>query len=140
LRPDNLEARNNLAQLLSHEGRIAEAAREFQEALAVRPDDPQALSGLAWIRATAWDVALRNADEAIRMAERATTATRNRDMAALDALAAAYASAGRYEDAVRVARTCVELAASTGQMTVAAQFRQRLALYQKGQPFLMPRP
>jgi len=58
---------------------------------------------------------------------------------ALDALAAAYASSGRYEDAVRVARSGLELSLAAGQTAVAAQFRQRLELYQKGQPFRLPR-
>jgi Tfp pilus assembly protein PilF len=140
LRPDNLESRTNLAQLLSNQGRVSEAADQFREALALRAEHPQALAGLAWIRATAWDPALRDAGEAVRLAERAAAATRSRDVVALDALGAAYASAERYEDAIRVARTGLELAMSAGQMTVAAQFRQRLELYDRRLPVRMPRP
>ena len=50
------------------------------------------------------DPSLRDAAEAVRLAERADEATRHQDVTAIDALAAAYAAAGRYEDAVRVAR------------------------------------
>ena len=140
LRPDNIESRANLGQLLSNQGRVSEAADQFREALALRAEHPQALAGLAWIRATAWDPALRDAGEAVRLAERAATATRNRDVVALDALAAAYASAERYEDAIRVARMGLALAVPAGQTTVAAQFRQRLELYERRQPVRMPRP
>jgi len=139
LRPDNIETRNNLGQLLLNTGRVTEAADQFREALALRADSPPALAGLAWIRATASDPALRNMEEAIRLAERAAATTRNHDLMALDALAAAYASSGRYEDAVRVARSGLELSLAAGQTAVAAQFRQRLELYQKGQPFRLPR-
>jgi tetratricopeptide (TPR) repeat protein/cytochrome c551/c552 len=137
LRPDNVEARANFGQLLSIQGRTAEAATQFSEALALNSDNVQALAGLAWIRATAWDADLRNAGEAVRLAERA--AVRNRDVAVLDALAAAYASTGRYEEAVTVARSGLELALTAGQGAVAAQFRQRLELYRTRQPFRMPR-
>ena len=140
LRPDNVESHTNLGLLLSSRGRATEAADQFVEALALRGDNPQALGGLAWIRATAWDPALRNVEEAVRLAERAADATRHRDVTALDALAAAYASAGRYDEAVRVARTGLEVSTAAGQVAVAAQFRQRIELYQEGQPLRMPRP
>jgi tetratricopeptide (TPR) repeat protein len=139
LRPDNLEARNNLGQLLSNTGHLPEAVDQFEAVLLLRPDDIQALAGLAWIRATAGDPSLQNGDESVRLAERAALLTDNRDLVALDALGAAYASAGRFADAVRIARMGLELSAAAGQTAVAAQFRQRLELYQKGQPIRFPR-
>src|ERR687888_117698 len=68
-------------------------------ALALRADNAQALAGIAWIRATAADESLRDSDQAIALAERAAAATGRRNLSVLDALAAAYASAGRFEDA-----------------------------------------
>jgi hypothetical protein len=59
---------------------------------------------------------------------------------ALDALAAAYASASRYDDAARTARLGLERANLAGQTLVAAQFRQRLEVYQKGESLRLPRP
>jgi tetratricopeptide (TPR) repeat protein len=138
LRPDNVEARTNLGQLLSNQGRTAEAAAQFAEALALSGDNVQALGGLAWIRATAADPALRDAAEAIRLAERADGAARHQDVTVIDALAAAYAAAGRYDAAVGVARTGLELAVASGRGDVAAQFRQRIELYQKRQPLRLP--
>jgi tetratricopeptide (TPR) repeat protein/mono/diheme cytochrome c family protein len=138
LRPDNVEARGNLAQLLSQRGRPAEAAAEFEQVLAAKADDPQALSGLAWIRATAADPALRNPAEAIQMAERAVTTTSRRDLAALDALAAGYAAAGRFDAAVETAQAAVDVAAATGRADIAARFRERLALYQRREAYRVP--
>jgi tetratricopeptide (TPR) repeat protein len=140
LRPDNVESHTNLGQLLSIRGRPAEAAAQFAEALALRGDNVQALAGLAWIRATASDPALRDAVEGIRLAERADEATRHESVTTLDALAAAYAAGGRFEEAIRVARTGLNLATIAGQVTIAAQFRQRIELYQKGQPLRLPPP
>ena len=138
IRPDNVEARANFGQLLSNRGEASAAADQFAEVLALKSDHVQALSGLAWIRATAADPALRNATEAIRLAERAAALTRQRDVTAIDALAAAYACAGRYEDAIRAASAGLALALAAGQTPVAEQFRQRLELYQRSQPLRLP--
>ena len=139
VRPDNVEARGNLAQLLSRQGRAAEAIVEFEQVLAARTLDPQALSGLAWIRATAADPALRNPAQAVELAERAASATGRRDLAVLDALAAAYAAAGRFDAAVDAAQAAVDLAVAAGRGDVAAQFKQRLALYQRREVYRVPR-
>ena len=140
LRPDNVEARANLAQFLSNRGQAAAAAEQFRAVLAQRGDHTQALAGLAWIQATSTDPRLRNPNEAVQRAERAVDLTTRRDVVALDALAAAYAAAGRYEDAARTARLGFQVAIRTGQPIVAAQFQQRIDLYQKGQSLRLPRP
>ena len=136
LRPDNPDAQANLGQSLSVHGRMNEAVDHLRAALALKPDHAQALAALAWIRATAADPTLRN-EEAISLAERADAATGHRSLSVLDALAAAYASAGRFEDAIAVMRTAIEIAVATGQLPIAAQFRERLGLYQSGQPLRM---
>jgi hypothetical protein len=97
------------------------------------------LTGLAWIRATSSDPSLRSADDSVRLAERAAALTNNRDLPALDALAAAYAATGRFPDAVRVARMGLDLAVAAGQAAVAAQFAQRIELYQKDRSLRLPR-
>ena len=138
LRPDNVEAHTNLGRLLANRGQAVEAVRHFSDALSLRGDNVQALAGLAWIRATASDPSLRNAAEALRLAERADQATRHQDVIAIDALGAAYAALGRYDDALRTARDGIALASAAGQSAVAAQFRQRVELYQKGQALRVP--
>jgi tetratricopeptide (TPR) repeat protein len=140
LRPDNVDAVTNLGLLLSMLGRPGDAVAHLRAAIARDAGNAQALSGLAWIRATSWDPALRDAAEAVTLAERAAAATERRSVSTLDALAAAYASAGRFEDAVTAARSGIELASAAGQTGVAEQFRQRLALYQQRQPYRMPHP
>ncbi|MGH9142766.1 MAG: tetratricopeptide repeat protein [Vicinamibacterales bacterium] len=138
LRPDNVESHTNLGQLLAIQGRAADAAAQFSAALSLRADNVQALAGLAWIRATSSDPSLRDGAEAMRLAERADQATRHQDVTVIDALAAAYAAVGRYEDALRAARVGLALTIAAGQTAAAAQFRQRLDMYQKGQPLRMP--
>jgi tetratricopeptide (TPR) repeat protein len=135
LRPDSVDALTNLGLLLSSRGRPVDAVTRFRAALAIDGANAQALSGLAWIRATASDPALRDASEAVALAERSVAAAPS--VATFDALAAAYASAGRFEEAVKAARSGIELAVSAGQQEAAAQFRLRLQLYQSRKPFRM---
>ena len=99
----------------------------------------QALAGLAWIEATSSDPGLRNPDDAVQRAEHAVELTSRRNVVALDALAAAYAAAGDFDAAVRTATLGLEAAAQAGQAAVAAEFRQRLALYQKGESLRLAR-
>jgi Tfp pilus assembly protein PilF len=134
LRPDNVDARANLGQLLSNSGRPADALVQFTAVIALRPDHVQALTGLAWIRATASDPSLQHSDESVRLAEHAAALTRHRDLAALDALAAAYAAVARFPDAIRIAQIGRELATAAGQAAVAEEFLQRIDLYHKGLP------
>jgi len=75
----------------------------------------------------------------VALAERATAATGRRDLAALDALAAAYAAAGRFDAAVETAQTAVNLATAAGRADVAAQFKERLTLYQRREVYRAPK-
>ena len=79
------------------------------------------------------DPTLRDTSEAVVLAERAVAGAPS--IATFDALAAAYASAGRFEEAVKAARSGIDLAVSAGQHEAAAQFRIRLQLYEQRKPF-----
>ena len=50
-------------------------------------------------------------------------------------LAAAYAEAGRFGEALRAAQKAIELEGATGQTKLAQQIQGRLTLYQTGHPF-----
>jgi tetratricopeptide (TPR) repeat protein len=138
LRPDNVEAHADLGLLLSAQDRAVEAVAEFRAALDLNRDTVPALAGLAWIRATASDASLRNPTEAVALAKRAMELTDRKDVAAIDALAAAYAAAGEFAEAVAAARSGIEVAAAAGLPAAADTFRQRLRLYEQGQPYRTP--
>jgi tetratricopeptide (TPR) repeat protein len=135
LRPDNVDARLNLAQLLSAQERAAEAADQFRAVLAIRGDLPQALAGLAWILATAADSSVRDPARAVEFAQKADFSTNHRDLSVLDALAAAYASAGRFEDAVTTIERGINLATDNHLDAAARQLRERLDLYRARRPY-----
>jgi Flp pilus assembly protein TadD len=135
LRPNNVEAHNNLGRLLILQGDTAAAIREFRQALELRPDWPDALTGLAWAIATTADPMLMNGAEAVKLAERAAALTDRKNVLAMDALGAAYAAAGRYDEALAAADQAISLAAGAGATQLVLEIRARRDLYERRTPF-----
>jgi len=135
LKPGDANARLRLAESLASGGRQAEAIQGFQEALRVQPDSPDALRGAAWILATSKKSELRNGAVAVRLAERANGLTGGKDPAVLSALDAAYAEAGRFEEAIKTAEQVRQLATAQNQNQLADKAAQRLELYRAGKAF-----
>jgi tetratricopeptide (TPR) repeat protein len=139
LRPDDGDALYNLAGALVERGEIEEAITDYRRALDVQPDARDALVELAWLLATQTNPRLRDPGEAVRLAERASGLTHDQDAAVLDVLAAAYAAAGRFDQAVATARSALSaLPAGASQSALVASMRHRLDLYTQGRPYVAP--
>lgn len=136
LDPQYAEARYNLGHGLIAAARPAAAAAEFREALRIRPDWTPALGSLAWLQATEGE-GVRNPEEAIRHGIRAAELTSYRDPQVLDVLAAAYAAADRFPDAIATADAAAALAA--GSPDLARQIAERVALYRAGRALVAGR-
>lgn len=134
-RADNVEARSNLARALVLEGLVAEAVEHYRSALASREDWLPALFGLAWIRATSADEALRSPEEALTLAARAAALTNERDPYVLDALAAAHAASGAFGRAASIARAAQKIAQAGGLGPLAAAIDARIAVYQRNEAY-----
>lgn len=135
VREDYAEAHFNLARVLLTQDRAAEAVAHYRRASALLPEWLPALGELAWTLATDPSAGARDATEAVLLAERAVELTKRQDPAALDGLAAAYAAAGRFDEAVAIAQRAAGLA-QTASPKAVAQIAQRLALYQQRQPYI----
>ncbi len=136
LRPENADARSNLGRLLLLQGQAAEAATQFEQALAVHADSVSALTGLAWIRATSADSLLRRPGHAVALAERARQLSRGENAQAFDALAAAYAALGEFDQAARAGAAGIQVALAAGQPLLASEMRERVLLYEQRQAFI----
>ena len=132
---DNAQVHNNLGNALRQTGRLTEALGHYQEALRVKPDSVSALTNLALIRATQGDPQFRNGEEAVRLAERVCALTGRENVGCLDTLAAAYAEARRFDDAVATAEQAVALARSAKQEALADEIVSRVALYRDRRPY-----
>jgi tetratricopeptide (TPR) repeat protein len=126
--------------LLSALGRTGPAIGEYRRALLVFPNLVPVLNNLAWILATDREEVNRNGAEAVRLAERACTLTDRQIPVLVGTLAAAYAEAGRFREAIETAQQARALAQAAGQPEVAERNRQLLELYQSGQAYRQPPP
>jgi spermidine synthase len=132
LKPD-LATRLELAGLFCRDGYLGEAAAQYRRALGLEPDCVEALNNLALILATASEDKLRNGAEAVQLAERARRQPPVKGMCVAGTLAAAYAEAGRFGEAVATAEKAVREETAAGETGFAERNRQLLTLYRAGQ-------
>ncbi|MFQ5411885.1 MAG: tetratricopeptide repeat protein, partial [Phycisphaerae bacterium] len=135
IRPDYAAAHNRLAAALIESGHIGDAFSHYREAVRLKPDWPAPMNDLAWILATHPDPEVRQPDEAIRLAEYAAELTRHRNMNVLDTLAAAFAAAGRYDQAVSTAGRALAVATNAASGPIVNQIEKRLDLYRRGRAY-----
>jgi len=135
LMPEDPAAQMALAGALGARGDEAGAVEAFRSTLKLDPQSVPALAQLAWILATTPVRESRDPGEAVRLAEGACQATGGANPAVLDILAAAYASAGRFPEAVGTAEQAITLAKAAGSSVRPEPIERRLELYKKGRPF-----
>jgi tetratricopeptide (TPR) repeat protein len=133
--PRNEPALFALASTLNSLGRRDEALASYQTVLAVNPDNSSALNDLAWLRATAPEAELRHGAQAVELAERACRLTHYREPQLIGTLAAAYAEAGRFADAIKSAEQAKELATASGRKQLADKNQELLELYRAGKAY-----
>ena len=131
----NLQTRLDLAGLLYQTGDHRQAVEQFRVVLLAKPNLTEPLNNLAWLLATCSDDAVRNGDEAVRHAERACQLTEFQQTTFISTLAAAYAEAGRYSEAITTVETAVRLQTANGETRLAAINNQLLPLYRAGRPY-----
>jgi len=131
---DYAEAHNNLGAALVRKGRMAEAITQYQKALAIEPADPKTQNNLALLLATGGEASLRNGDKAVQLARQANELADGKNPLFLRTLAAAFAEAGRFGDAVQSAQRAIGLAQAAGQQDLAARLNDELKRYEAGLP------
>ena len=98
-------------------------------------DAVRAWTFLGWTFATSCEPRLLDAQAALDLSQRAAALTKRQDPLALDALAAAQAADGNYNDAVQTAQAAVKLANSQGNKPLAEAIARRVPFYQQGKPY-----
>jgi tetratricopeptide (TPR) repeat protein len=127
-----------LGSALNQQGKKREALAEYQAALDLEPDHVFALNDVAWMLATDSDSQLRNGARAVELAERAVHVTDSRTPQLIGTLAAAYAEAGRFKDAVKTAEKAVATATAAGLPDLAARNKEMLEIYRAGKAYRDP--
>jgi tetratricopeptide (TPR) repeat protein len=134
LQPGYAHARNSLATAFAAKQQWGEAIRCWRETLEIDPTNVAAQSGLAWTLATAPDPTLRNGAEALAISQRLSQTTEASNPMILRVLAAAYAEAGRFPEAIETTERGIAFATSQYRSDLAALLQSDLKLLQSGQP------
>jgi peptidoglycan/LPS O-acetylase OafA/YrhL len=99
------------------------------------PPAPDENNNLAWSLATNPDASKRNGVLAVKLAENACGRTQYRTTTMVGTLAACYAEAGRFDDAVAAAQKAIELATQNGETNLLKRNQELMELYRAHQPY-----
>jgi peptidoglycan/LPS O-acetylase OafA/YrhL len=111
------------------------AGGSFWVGIQLMPVEPAANNNLAWTLATDPEPQKRNGNRAVELAEDACRQTQYKQAIMVGTLAAAYAEAGRFEDAISAAQNACALAAQNGETNLLQRNLELLARYQDRQPY-----
>lgn len=131
LEPGNADIRCSRGDVHQSLGRWDAAAAEYEQCIKLFPKHAASYRGAAWLMATCPNEQFRDAELAIRTAEKAKELSGKKSHAALDVLAAAHASAARYDLAVDEEKAAIELSTEPWKEL----YEERLKLYLRGRPF-----
>jgi len=136
--PGSLDAHLFLAEHARRRGRYAVADRHLQIAAQVIPT-PEAerviLYRVAWLLATARDETVRDGEAALANATRLMELGGQTSPDAFDALAAALAELGRFEEASQMAGEALKLTEAYGLEEQGEAIRARKNVYDSGRPY-----
>src|SRR5262245_59385073 len=129
IRPEVASFHGDLANALEEAGKVREAVSQYELALGIEPSDVRLSNNLAWTLATNRDPTIRNGSKAVKYAEIAVKLAGGAEPTTTATLAAAYAEAGRFAEAVTTAERAHSLALSLHGERQAAQIAGLQQLY-----------
>jgi tetratricopeptide (TPR) repeat protein len=106
------------------------AIRDYEEVLRRAPESPGALNDFAWTLATNPKDAVRDGRKAVELAKKACHASDYKHAPTIDTLAAAYAEAGEWSDAVKWQEEALRMAEKSHPDDVKGM-RERVALFKE---------
>ena len=133
--PASPTAYRNLAVALQQQGKTEEAIARYGQCLQLKNDYAEVLACLAWVRATHPSAKFRDGRAAVELARRAVDLSQGREAWYLKTLAAAYAEAGRMDDAKTTLRQAMALAEKSHDKPQLDSMRELLARFSSGRPY-----
>ncbi|WP_146155244.1 tetratricopeptide repeat protein [Enhygromyxa salina] len=125
-------------------GRALEATHAYTEALAAysaalerNARSIKAMRGVAWILATHPDPAIRDPQQALRVAEAAGRMTSFRSPEVVEALAAGLAASGRFEPASEAIGRALELARAAKRADLVERYKGHARLFETNQAIVL---
>ena len=136
--PRNPQYRYYIGTAFQKTGYYPQALAAFGDAAKLNPNLLNANNNIAWIRATHSSAALRDGNEAVRLAKDVCQRSQYRNANLLDTLAVAYAEAGDFTQAVETvdrALVLLENAKSPAAAATIAKLTDRRTLFAQGKPY-----
>lgn len=137
LAPDNAQLQYALANNLVLQGSYDEAIERYRIAMRLKPGWPDCMNSLAFVIAATNGTVRRDPQEAIRLATTACASANYQNPLYLGTLAVAYASAGRFNEAVDAANKAVSLADAANDLQTRAIIEHHLSYYRQGKPYVV---
>ena len=134
LEPNNAATYLYRAHLFLVEAEPESALADLEEVMRRAPDFPGAANDYAWTLATNPKDSVRNGRKAVEYAKKACHETDYKHAANVDTLAAAYAEAGDWDEAVKWQKEALSLAEKTDPDDVKGM-TERVTRYQEKKPF-----
>ncbi|MEY2407791.1 MAG: hypothetical protein QOF48_461 [Verrucomicrobiota bacterium] len=135
LRPPTAELLVRTAEALADLGRYDESIQHYRLALERNPGNGHVMNGLAWILATCPDEKMRDASQALLLAEKVADSTEHGIAEVEGTLAAAYAGSGRFQEAVQASERARSLAQLSGETNMLQRSTEILEHARRREPF-----
>jgi tetratricopeptide (TPR) repeat protein len=133
--PDSVHAHYQMGLALQSRDRFAEAVAQLQKVIELDPKQIPAQNNLAWVLATCPDGSLRDGKKAVALAQQAVQLSGGNAPEILDTLAAAYAEAGSFPEAVATAQRALDISAAQNKKSLAKIIQNQLKLFETNAPF-----
>ncbi len=142
IHPQSADAHFYLAGIFEDRGRktkdveqLKQAETHYATTIRFRPDHLESLVKLTWLLSTYDDEKIRNGARAVQYATAACQLTDSEFPPALDALAAAYAEVGRFDDAVQTMEKCLSIPEISAEPQYVQTLTAHLKAYRAGEPW-----
>ena len=122
----------NLGGMLVKADDLNGALDNFLEAARLKPSWPSPLQEAAEILAAHPDPTVKDVVQAIHLAERASRLSGHQDVSVLETLAMVYATAGRFDEAVKTIESGIALASTQQPDDRVGNLRKKLERYKQG--------
>jgi protein O-mannosyl-transferase len=132
IHPNDAGTHTSLGNALVQKGLLRDAIAHYRSALEFSPDSVLPLNNLAWLLSVCPDPSVRNGAEAVQLAQKANQYSQ--DPIFIRTLAAAYAEAGRFDDAIETAQRASQRARGEGEPGLANRLEEDADLYRRHAP------
>ena len=133
--PFDVPTHNDLGVLLVQNRDVRAGIEQWEISLQIDPNDGNALNNLAWVLATYPADTIRDGKRAVELAEKAAVLPGGEAPIVLRTLAAGYAEAGDFSNAVSTAQHALDLATGQNNTSLLATLRHEIELYQARTPY-----